>query len=38
MSFQTCKTFVHIQSTNEDISDEIRQLSDPALTATQLPR
>ncbi len=30
MSFQTRKTFVHLQNTNEDIFDEIRELSDPA--------
>ncbi len=28
MSFQTCKTFIYHQNTNEDISDEIRELSD----------
>ncbi len=30
MSFQTRKTCVHPQNTNEDIFDEIRELSDPA--------
>ncbi len=29
MSFQTHKTFVHLRNTNEDIFDEIRELSDP---------
>ncbi len=29
VSFQTCKTFVHLQNTNEDILDEIGELSDP---------
>ncbi len=29
MSFQTCKTFVHLQNTNDDIFDEIQELSDP---------
>ncbi len=29
MSFQTRKTFVHIQNTNEDICDEIWEVSDP---------
>jgi len=24
MTFQTCKTFVHLQNTNEDLSDELR--------------
>ncbi len=28
MLFQTHKTFVHLQNTNEDISDEIWELSD----------
>ncbi len=27
MSFQTCKTFIHLRNTNEDIFDEIRELS-----------
>ncbi len=27
MSFQTCKTFFHLWNTNEDILDEIRELS-----------
>ncbi len=31
MSFQTHKTFVHLQNTNEDIFDEIRELSDPPI-------
>ncbi len=30
MSFQTHKTFDHLQTTNEDIFDEIWELSDPA--------
>ncbi len=30
MLFQTRKTFVHLQNTNEDIFEEIRELSDPA--------
>ncbi len=29
MSFQICKTFVHLRNTNEDIFDEIWELSDP---------
>ncbi len=29
MLFQTRKTFVHLQNTNEDIFDEIQGLSDP---------
>ncbi len=29
-SLQTCKTFVHLQNTNEGIFDEIQELSDPA--------
>ncbi len=33
MSFQTLKIFVHVQNTNEDIFDEIRELSDPPQTA-----
>jgi len=36
MSFQTRKTFVHLQNTNEDICDEIGELSVPPKTATQL--
>ncbi len=28
MSFQTCKTFLHLQNTNADIFDEIQELSD----------
>ncbi len=31
MLFQTRKTFVHLPNTNEDIFDEIRELSDPAI-------
>ncbi len=27
--FQTRKTFVHLQNTNEDIFDEIQEISDP---------
>ncbi len=30
MSFQTCETFIHLCDTNEDIFDEIQELSDPA--------
>ncbi len=30
MSFQTRKTFVHLKNANEDIFDEIREISDPA--------
>ncbi len=30
MSIQTRKTFVHLQSTNEDVFDEIRELSEHA--------
>ncbi len=30
MLFQTRKTFVHHLNTNEEIFDEIRELSDPA--------
>ncbi len=29
MLFQTRKIFVYLQNTNEDIFDEIRELSDP---------
>ncbi len=29
MSFQIRKTFVHLWNTNEDIFDEIQELSDP---------
>ncbi len=36
MLFQTRKTFVHLRNTNEDVFDEIRELSDPPETATQL--
>ncbi len=32
ISFQTHKTFVHLQNTNEDIFNEIRQFSDTPLT------
>ncbi len=35
MSFQTHKTSIHLRNTNEDIFDEIRELSDPAQTAKQ---
>ena len=31
MSFQTCKTFIHLQNTNEDIFDEIWDVSEPAI-------
>ncbi len=31
MSFQTCKTSVHLQNTIQNISDEIRELSDPPI-------
>ncbi len=30
MSFQTNKTFIYLQNTNEDIFDEIWELSDPS--------
>ncbi len=30
MLFQTRKTFIHLRNTNEDIFDEIQELSDPA--------
>jgi len=30
--FQTCKTFVHLQDTNEDICGEIWELFGPLLT------
>ncbi len=36
MSFQTCKTFVYFWNTNQDIFDEIRELSGPQYTAAQL--
>ncbi len=29
MTFQTRKTFIHLQNTNEDVFDEIRELSNP---------
>ncbi len=31
LSFQTCKTFVHLGNTNVDISDEFWELSDPPI-------
>ncbi len=31
MSFQTCETIVHLHNTNEDIFDEIQELSDPPI-------
>ncbi len=31
MSFQTRKTFVHLWNTNDDIFDEIWELSDPPI-------
>ncbi len=31
MSFQTCKTFVHLQNTNSNIFDEFWELSDPPI-------
>ncbi len=31
MSFQTCKTFVHLQNTNDGIFDAFRELSDPPI-------
>ncbi len=31
MSFQTLKTFIHLQNTNEDIFDAFRELSDPPI-------
>ncbi len=36
MLFQTRKTFIHFQNSNENIFDVIRELSDPAQTAMQL--
>jgi len=35
--FLTCKIFVHLRNTNEDLPDEIGELSVPPLTAKQLP-
>ncbi len=29
--FQTCKTFVKLRKTNEDVFDEFRELSDPPI-------
>ncbi len=34
MSFQTRETFVHLQNTNEDISDAFWELSDPPIDST----
>ncbi len=31
MSFQICKTFVHLRNTNQDIFDEFWDLSDPPI-------
>ncbi len=31
MSFQTCKTFVHLRNTYQDIFDKFRELSNPPL-------
>ncbi len=31
LSFQTCKTFVHLRNTNLDIFDEFWELSDPPI-------
>ncbi len=31
MLFQTCKTFVYLRNTNQDIFDEFRDLSDPPI-------
>ncbi len=31
MSFQSQKTFVHLQNTNKNIFDEIREHSDPPI-------
>ncbi len=31
MSFQTFKTFIHLQNANEDIFDAFRELSDPPI-------
>ncbi len=36
MSFQTHKTLVILRNTNNDICNEIRELSDPANTTMQL--
>jgi len=36
MSFQTLKTFVHLQNTNEDLFDEIRDLSDPSIDSNAI--
>ncbi len=36
MSFQTHKTLVNLRNTNNDIFNEIRELSDPAYTTMQL--
>ena len=33
MSFRTCKTIVYLRNTNEDIFDEIQELSVPPLVA-----
>jgi len=37
MSFQTHKTFIHFQNTNEDLSDEIWELSVPPYASTPVP-
>jgi len=31
MLFHTCKIFVHLQNTNEDIFDKIREVSDSSI-------
>ncbi len=36
MSFQTHKTFVHLQNTNEDIFDGIWELSDPPIDSKDI--
>jgi len=36
MSFQTLKTFVHLQNTNEDLFDEICDLSDPSIDSNAI--
>jgi len=37
LSLITHAHVVHLQTTNQDIFDDIQELSDPTLTATQLP-
>ncbi len=36
MSYQTCKTFVHLRNTNEDIFDEFCELSDPPIDSNAI--